>query len=308
MSAVTPVFLLSLPRSGSTLAQRVLAAHPQIATASEPWVLLPPYAALEPGLCRARYSQDTLVQAVADFCRALPDGVAGYHAAVRAYAATLYGGLAEQQGARYFLDKTPRYHLIAHHLVEAFPAARFILLWRNPLATLGSRIHSFGGVWRLQNYEVDLFDGLANLVRVQEQYADRLHVMRFEDMVSQPERVFRQVFEYIGLDFDPDYIRAFTSVALQGRLGDKTGAGEYHAVDRAPLEKWLTTLASPVRRAWCRRYLNWIGERRLQTMGYDLAELAGQLAAGPGSWRTVPSDLVRLLYSRLRTRSGNNMS
>lgn len=37
----TPLFLLSLPRSGSTLAQRFLAAHDAIARASEPWILLP---------------------------------------------------------------------------------------------------------------------------------------------------------------------------------------------------------------------------------------------------------------------------
>ena len=219
MTTVTPIFLLSLPRSGSTLAQRVLATHPQIATASEPWVLLPLYAALEPGLCQARYSQDTLIQAVADLCKALPDGVNGYHAAVRAFASTLYGALAEPQGARFFLDKTPRYHLIAHHLLEAFPEAKFILLWRNPLATLGSRIHSFGGVWRLQNYQVDLFDGLANLVRVREKYPDRIHAIRFEDMVSQPEMVFKGVFGHLGLDFDPGCIRSFSGVIAEGAAG-----------------------------------------------------------------------------------------
>jgi hypothetical protein len=37
----TAIFLLSLPRSGSTLAQRILAAHEGIATTSEPWILLP---------------------------------------------------------------------------------------------------------------------------------------------------------------------------------------------------------------------------------------------------------------------------
>jgi hypothetical protein len=308
MTAVIPVFLLSLPRSGSTLAQRVLAAHPQIATASEPWVLLPPYAALEPGLCRARYSQDTLQLAVADFCKVLPGGVRDYHAAVRAFAMTLYDALAVRQGACFFLDKTPRYHLIAHHLLEAFPEARFLLLWRNPLAALGSRIHSFGGVWRLQNYTVDLYDGLANLVRVCENHADRIHVMRFEDMVSRPEQVFRGAFGHLGLDFDPAYVQSFSAVALTGRAGDKTGAGEYTTVAQVPLEKWLTTLASPVRRAWCRRYLDWIGEQRLQVMGYERAELLAQLESGPASWRTVPSDLVRLAYSRLISRTGQFMS
>ena len=36
-----PLFILSLPRSGSTLLQRVLANHPDVATTPEPWVLLP---------------------------------------------------------------------------------------------------------------------------------------------------------------------------------------------------------------------------------------------------------------------------
>ena len=39
--SVTPVFIFSLPRSGSTLTQRVLTAHDGVASAAEPWVLLP---------------------------------------------------------------------------------------------------------------------------------------------------------------------------------------------------------------------------------------------------------------------------
>ena len=38
---ISPIFLYSLPRSGSTLLQRMLADNPVIATASEPWFLLP---------------------------------------------------------------------------------------------------------------------------------------------------------------------------------------------------------------------------------------------------------------------------
>ena len=41
MTEVAPVFLLSLPRSGSTLLQRLLAVSPEVATAPEPWFLLP---------------------------------------------------------------------------------------------------------------------------------------------------------------------------------------------------------------------------------------------------------------------------
>jgi len=38
---ITPIFIFSLPRSGSTLMERILATHPAVGTASEPWILLP---------------------------------------------------------------------------------------------------------------------------------------------------------------------------------------------------------------------------------------------------------------------------
>ena len=41
MPALTPVFLLSLPRSGSTLLQRMLGTHPEIFTRGEGHFLLP---------------------------------------------------------------------------------------------------------------------------------------------------------------------------------------------------------------------------------------------------------------------------
>ena len=37
----SPIFLFSLPRSGSTLLQRVLMSHKDIASVAEPWLMLP---------------------------------------------------------------------------------------------------------------------------------------------------------------------------------------------------------------------------------------------------------------------------
>ena len=36
-----PIFVFSLPRSGSTLLQRVLMSHNDISSVAEPWILLP---------------------------------------------------------------------------------------------------------------------------------------------------------------------------------------------------------------------------------------------------------------------------
>ena len=294
---VNPIFLLSLPRSGSTLVQRVISAHSEIATTAEPWILLPLYSALEQNLCKAKYGHKFLFEATKDLCNRLPGGSNDYHAAVRAFAEVMYSAIAGQHGAQFFLDKTPRYHLIARHLLEGFPNAKIIIIWRNPLSMIGSQIQSYGGVWRIQYFHVDLFDGLANLVQLCESHAEKICVIRFEDMVRQPESLFGQIFDYIGLHFNSDVLSSFTEVTVNGRMGDKTGLREYNSISREPLQKWRKTLRSPIRKLWIRHYLRWIGERRLRIMGYDQYELLSQLASVPTSCRTVPSDLIRLAYS-----------
>lgn len=306
--AIKPIFLVSLPRSGSTLVQRVLAAHPAIATASEPWVLLPLYSALDKSMARSRYGHIWLSQATADLCRVLPNGIEDYHAAVNVFASELYRKIAAGNAeAMYFLDKTPRYHLIIQYILEAFPDGKFILLWRNPLATLASRIKSYGNVWRMQNYQVDLYDGLRNLVEVYNENAERFEVVRYEDVLTDPDRSFGAIFEYLGLEYDPDVTRRFADVMLSGDMGDKSGLKDYKTLAREPLEKWVNVLASPVRKAWCKRYISWLGRGRLEIMGYDQDELIHQLNSVPNRWRDVPEDIGRLVYGTVKYRLTKGM-
>jgi hypothetical protein len=294
--APQPIFLLSLPRSGSTLIQRVIGAHPAVATVSEPWLLLPLLSSLERDMCAAKYGHELLVEAMSDLCRQLPRGLDDYYAAVRSFASTIYERLTND-GQHYFLDKTPRYHLVARRVVECFPDAKVVLVWRNPLAVASSGIHSYGGVWRGRIFKVDLYEGLLNLIDVYRDYADRIYAVRFEDVIAAPEEEFRKIFRYLKLDFDPDLIDNFTATHLQGKMGDKSGSGVYTTLNAEPLEKWKHTLSNPTRRAWARRYLRWLGSERLRVMGYEMADLLHQLNEAPTTWKGVPSDLIRMAYS-----------
>ncbi len=289
-----PLFLFSLPRSGSTLAQRVLAAHDAVATASEPWLLLPFFYALRDRGLYAEYNHTSAVTALEDFCGTLPNGKQDYLAAVRGLAEGLYEK-ASPDGARYFLDKTPRYHLIAPDVISAFPDAGHLFLWRNPLAVAASVIETWGGGrWNLYRHKIDLYDGLENLVNAYEDNASNALAVRFEDLVTGPEASWERVFRHLDLGFDPSVLSSFSGVSLNGRKGDPTGTRRYAAVSREPLERWKTTLAGPLRKAWCRRYLRWIGRDRLKTMGYDLEDLMSELDAIRG--RGFLSDAGRACY------------
>ena len=62
-----PLFIFSLPRSGSTMLQRVLAADSQISSVAEPWVLLPFVYALRGQGASADYNHQTANQGLMDF-------------------------------------------------------------------------------------------------------------------------------------------------------------------------------------------------------------------------------------------------
>lgn len=296
----TPLFILSLPRSGSTLAQRILAAHEPIATASEPWLLLPYLYTLQERGVYAEYGHRVLVQAVKDFYAVLPNGRSDYVAEIRRFALRLYEK-ASPEGTRYFLDKTPRYHLISDEMIAAFPDGKYIFLWRNPLAVVASIMETWaGGKWNLYRFKVDLFDGIDNLVRTYERHEDKAHAVRYEELITNPEETWSEVFRYLDLPFDRSALDRFEDVRLAGSWGDHSGTRKYRQVSADPLESWRQTLNNPVRKAWCRRYLRWIGRDRLAIMGYDLDGLIADLDSLPMSRRRVGSDLGRGCWGLVR--------
>ena len=170
MSAETtqpaPIFLLSLPRSGSTLLQRMLATHPAIATGPEPTFLLPLLHIDATDGVAAIYDQRYTSQAVEDFMASTPRGSQTFDEMVRAAATTVYVR-ASPRGTRYFLDKTPKYHIIVEDILRIFPDSPAIVLWRNPLSVIASLMSTWGGGdgrWILHHFRLDLYRGLPALI------------------------------------------------------------------------------------------------------------------------------------------------
>jgi hypothetical protein len=269
--------LLSLPRSGSTLVQRVLGSYPEVATASEPWLLLPLLLPLRDDVPAAGSWQPRIHEALSDFSLTLPGGMAAYERSAGDAARAIYAEAAA--GAPYYLDKTPPYFLVIDEIVRALPEARIVILWRNPLAVLASVVETFcGGRWRPQDYPTSLFGGLARLVEGSRRHADRIHTVRYEDLIGGGELEWRRLTEFIGFEFEPDSLARFSGVRLDGAMGDRVGTRAYTRLETEPAEKWRRTISNPLRRLWARRYLEWIGAERLAAMGYDRAQLLAELA------------------------------
>lgn len=289
---VTPIFLFSTARSGSTLLQRILGSYPEIATASEPWLLIPLVYALRKRGVYAEYEHRTMVEAMEDFCSRLPGGREDFQLELTKLVTRLYARQAEPQH-RYFLDKTPPYFLIVDEIFELFPHAKFIFLWRNPLAVAASLAD-----WPQRNwaglYRENLFFGLANLIEAYRHNVARAHAVRFEDYVTGDVDTWNDLMNYLELPFRPDSLTSFGELNLAGRMGDKHGVARYQALSADPLSKWKRTLANPLRREAARRYLAWIGRERLAIMGYDASQLYAALDAIPMDMSNVARDAINL--------------
>jgi hypothetical protein len=280
----------------------VLASHPSIATTAEPWLLLPFCYALEDDDIFTDYEHSRFRTAFRAFLEKLPEKEQDFYSALRSFALDLYQQFTDAD-SKYFLDKTPRYHLIAQHIMRAFPDGKFIFLWRNPLSVASSMIQSWGeGRWNLYRYKVDLYKGLKNLVTA---YSERpneaaAYDLRFEDLVADPRSEVKALFAFLEVPFEQSVLEAFVGIGFKGEMGDQKGVQRYKSISQAPVEKWKSVLNNPLRKAWTRRYLKWIGEDQLRTMGYDLFRLIERCDGIPISYQNLFSDSYHMSKGKMR--------
>ncbi len=292
--AVKPVFLLSLPRSGSTMLQRALGRHPNIATLSEPWFLLgliPPTAIDE---AVATYEYSTYRMAIEDLTAAFPNGVDDWNDAMRSAAQVIYDRLCPNEQAIYFLDKTPRYALAPKAVTALFPDAPVIILWRNPLAIAASMMTTWSkGRWNLFRFKQDLDIALPRLIDFA-RANDSALTMRYEEASANLDAVTAAVCDRLGIASAK--LSENTDVMLSGRMGDPTGGMKQVAAN----DRWKAMYCNPLRRWWARRYLDRIGRDSLAVMGYDIDTLKSELKTCNGLFRHLGTDLILMPWGTLR--------
>ena len=293
-------FIISQPRAGSTLLQRLLATHRQIQTIGEPWLAIPfVYALREKGVS-SEYIHVSLAQGFGEFVSKLPGGRTDYFAEVRALLERLQEKISAP-GKTYFLDKTPRYHLILDELTHIFPDARFVVLWRNPLAVVASILKTWKeGRFDLRYYEQDIFRGPLNILSFVEKRTAAICELKYEDLVSQPEQSIRRVTDFLQLPPLASVALPENDALKQARLGDKTGIHRFQAVSAAPTEEWKSAFASPIRKFWARRYLRFLGHDALQKMGYSAHELISAMNSAGTSFGQAAEDVQTLGWKLFR--------
>jgi hypothetical protein len=280
------IFLISQPRAGSTLLQKVLGAHPEIHTLSEPWIALHPLFALRAQGASANYSHALAHAATTDFLAHIPGGENTYYEGVRLLLNHLYNAALAPSGKSLFLDKTPRYYLIIDELRRVFPDARFVFLIRNPLAVFSSILEAwihkphFGHQYAFR-YDLmhDLFTAPELLAHAIANPAPNTAVIHYEDLVKSPADTVTRLCQQLHLPFHHEMIEyGKNPKAQRWTFGDqRTVYSEQNPIPTRA-DRWQRVL--PANPGWHRlahSYLQTLGPCRTEPLGYNFASLAAAL-------------------------------
>ncbi len=296
----SPVFLFSLPRSGSTLLQRVLMSHSQVASVAEPWLMLPFCYANKPKGALTEYSHNVSCDAIEDFIDNLPNKEVDYYEALGDFASMLYRKQCKCNEV-YFLDKTPRYYLIISEILKAFPDAKFIFLFRNPVHVMSSMMQTWsnGNFRKMYAYERDLYLGPGALSEGYELLGNRALAVQYEQFVLNPQEHLIKICDYLDIDVEEQMLESFSNQNTNGRMGDPTGVKEYSTISSASLKKWEATFGTSFRRKVAYDYLNSIDEQTLSIQGYEKNELLDEVQNINVKLSMSIKDRVDIFYSKV---------
>lgn len=131
---------------------------------------------------------------------------------------------ALQQGAKRWGEKTPNNVFFIREILSMFPDAVFIAMVRDPrdvVASMLTRRRESVGPWvqeaatvyRWNMAAASIWDGISN----------RIEILTYENLVSEPELYLKTIFYNIGEDYDPAVLDYWKHEDGDGKF-DKEGA------------------------------------------------------------------------------------
>lgn len=230
----SPVFVVGSMRSGSTLFRLILDAHPHIAISEETGFMgalaatkaIPNWRYGREWYGRVGWSEEEL------------------DSRLRAFYAGMFERYAAGQGKRRWGEKTPFHSRHIPAMARVFPQAVFVGIVRHPGAVVSSLMKSFHyGVQEAADYwESTNIDVLREGAALGD---ERFALLRYEDLVRNPEPTLRELMVWLGEPWSDDLLRHQDVQVAKGapRLVDGSTSTR-DPIKAARADKWVDTMSA----------------------------------------------------------------
>ncbi|MBO9724044.1 MAG: sulfotransferase [Novosphingobium sp.] len=240
-----PIFVVGMPRTGTTLVDRILSSHPDVEAAGE----------LQAMPLAVKKQAGTASRRVLDADTVAASGAIDPAALGEAYLARARVHCG--QGRPRFTDKLPANFLYIGHILRALPDARVVCLRRGPLDTLWSNYKNlFASQSTYYAYSYDLMDTARYYARFdrlmglwERLWPGAVLQLSYENLVADQEGETRRLLAHCGLDWDESCLLfhenraavATPSAAQVRRPINRDGIGKWRAYAEAlaPARAWL---------------------------------------------------------------------
>ena len=201
----SPIFIVGMPRSGTTLLERILGAHPQVADAGE----------LRDFTMQLRWMCDRIGGPQLDLDLAQRAEAIDMAELGRRY---LSHTRWHARGKPFYTDKLPANFVHAGHIARALPRARILHMVREPMDTCFSNLKElFANAYPHSYDQAEMAGHFLRYRRLMahwhRQYPGRILDVHYDALVAEPGRVAREVLDFCGLAWEPSV------VAIEARAG-----------------------------------------------------------------------------------------
>lgn len=240
-----PIFVVGMPRTGTTLVDRILSSHPDVGSAGE----------LQAMPLAVKQTTGTSSRVVIDPETIMASGKVDPAAIGGAYLAR--AGHHRPKGKVRFIDKLPANFMYVGHIARALPNARIVCLRRNPMDTVWSNYKNlFASQSAYYAYSYDLMDTAHYYARFdrlmafwENLYPGRVLQLSYETLVGDQEGQTRQLLDHCGLEWDEACLSfhenaaavATPSAAQVRRPMNADAVGKWRSYGEAlePVRAWL---------------------------------------------------------------------
>lgn len=193
------LFVVGIPRTGTTLFDRILSAHSSVVSAGELQSM--PLAVKQASKTSSKIVLDLESISKAGQATATEIGEA-YLDNARLHQGACNGGV--------FTDKLPLNFMYAGFILTALPRARMVCLRRSPLDTVWSNYkHLFAGGARYHTYSYDLISIARFYLAYQritdfwaQEFPDQFKIFHYEDIVRDQRAQSEQLLSHCGLNWE----------------------------------------------------------------------------------------------------------